>query len=58
MRYEYRSIIAEGLTIDELERNLNKRMDDYSPLVYKISSPSMFNADGKWVAICIVEPKF
>lgn len=53
----YKSIIVEGLTTDELERNLNKRLEDCSPIMYRVSSPSIFNADGKWVAICIAEPR-
>ena len=54
----YKSIIVEGLTTDELERSLNKRLlEDCSPIMYKVSSPSIFNADGKWVAICIAEPR-
>lgn len=53
---KYKSIIVEGHTIAELEIELNKRLEGYNPVVYKISSPSLFNADGKWVAICIVEP--
>lgn len=52
----YTSIVVEGQTIQELEANLNKRIECYNPAIYKISSPSMFNAAGKWVAICIVEP--
>lgn len=52
----YKSIIVEGLTTDELERNLNKKLKEYNPVLYRISSPAISNADGNWVAICIAEP--
>lgn len=52
----YKSIIASGMTIDELEIELNKKLKEHNPALYKISSPAIFNADGTWVAICIAEP--
>ena len=50
------SVIVDGKDIQELEKNLNERLLKYLPTMYKPSSPSIFHADGKWVAIIIVEP--
>lgn len=53
---DYKSIIVSGNTPDELEQELNKKLKGYHPALYRISSPSIFNANEKWVAVCIVEP--
>lgn len=53
---KYISIIESGSTISELEVKLNKRLEHFLPGMYEISSPSMFYADEKWVAICIAYP--
>lgn len=52
----YRSIIVEGSTVEELEKELNLRLKTLHYSTSTVSSPSITSINGKLIAVVVVSP--